>query len=262
MGTPITRVSDWPLITQPSARPRWLSGTRPETSAKTTPMKAPAQPPPTVAQTATQKNEPASACASTARERAKRPPTSSGCRPTTSDNQPPSAEVMPQAVAVSDTRLATTGMLTSRSRAMSSRNGARVVPLEVAAKEPRQAPPIDRGIEQVDEEIDDDEEEGDHDQVGRHHRDVGELHGLDEELAHAGPLEHRLGDDREGDQAAHLQADHGDHRQQRVLQRVAEMYGAVRQTAGARELDVVGAQHLEHLRAHQPQHQGHLEQRE
>ena len=33
MGTPISRVSDWPLITQPSARPRCASATRPESSA-------------------------------------------------------------------------------------------------------------------------------------------------------------------------------------------------------------------------------------
>ena len=142
MGTPITKVSDWPLITQPSARPRWLSGTRPETSAKTTPMKAPLQPPPTVAHTAIQRKEPASACASTARAREKRAATRRGRRPTTSDNQPPSADVRPHDMDVRDTRLATIGMLTSRSCAMSSRKGARVVPLEVAANEPRQAAPI------------------------------------------------------------------------------------------------------------------------
>ena len=61
---------------------------------------------------------------------------------------------------------------------------------------------------------------------------------------------------------AELQPDDGDHRHQRVLQRMAEIDGAVRQAAGAGELDVVGAQHLEHLGAHQPRHQGHLEQAE
>src|SRR5690242_950224 len=49
---------------------------------------------------------------------------------------------MPQVTDVAETRLATSGMLTSRSCAIESRNGARVVPLEVAAKEPRQAAPI------------------------------------------------------------------------------------------------------------------------
>ena len=98
---------------------------------------------PSAAQTATQRKEPASACAHQRDgQREQRPTASTGRRPTRSDSQPARAEVMPQAVAVSDTRLATSGMLTSRSRAMSSRKGARVVPLEVAAKEPRQAAPI------------------------------------------------------------------------------------------------------------------------
>ena len=38
------------------------------------------------------------------------------------------------------------------------------------------------------------------------------------------------------------------------------MDGALGQSACARELDVVGAQHLEHLGAHQPLDQRHLEE--
>ena len=59
-----------------------------------------------------------------------------------SDSQPATAEVSPQVIDVSDTRLATSGMVTSRSRAMSSRKGARVVPLDDAANEPKQAAAI------------------------------------------------------------------------------------------------------------------------
>ena len=62
--------------------------------------------------------------------------------------------------------------------------------------------------------------------------------------------------------AAELQAGDGDHRHQRVLERVAEVDGAVGQAARARELDVVGAQHLEHLGAHQPHDQRELEDRQ
>ena len=43
---------------------------------------------------------------------------------------------------------------------------------------------------------------------------------------------------------------------------MAEVHGAIGEAAGACELDVVGAQHLQHLRAHEAQHQGHLEQRQ
>src|SRR3990167_7256460 len=142
IGTPISRGSDWPLITQPSARPRWLSATRPETSANATPVKAPQQPPAIVAHTPTQKNEPACACAARQRARANGEATSKARRPMRSDSQPPKAEATPQETDVSDTRLATSCMETSRSRAISSRNGARVVPLEVVANEPRQAAPI------------------------------------------------------------------------------------------------------------------------
>src|SRR5262249_19982897 len=137
-----TRVSDWPVITQPMARPRWPSGTRADTSANTVPMKAPEQPPPSAAHAATQKNEPASACAAVAKASANTPLTRRGLRPIRSDSQPAAAEVTPQVIEVSDTRLATSARLTSKSAAMSSRKGARVVPLEVAAKEPRQAAPI------------------------------------------------------------------------------------------------------------------------
>src|SRR5262249_9784303 len=88
---------------------------------------------------ATQKKEPASACPAMASARVNRPLTSTGRRPTRSDSQPAAAEVKPQVTEVSDTRLATSARLTSRSDAMSSRKGARVVPLELAAKEPRLA---------------------------------------------------------------------------------------------------------------------------
>ena len=43
---------------------------------------------------------------------------------------------------------------------------------------------------------------------------------------------------------------------------MAEVDRAIGQAAGARELDVVGAQHLQHLGAHQAHDQRHLEQRQ
>src|SRR5258707_14881093 len=104
-------------------------------------MKVPEQPPATVAHAATQKKLPASAMATIARLKQSRPPISSTRRPNQSDVTPPTTEANPQEIEVIDTRLATSGMLTSRSCAIDSRNGARVVPLEVAAKEPRPAAP-------------------------------------------------------------------------------------------------------------------------
>src|ERR1051325_5424982 len=52
-GTPISSVSDCPLITQPSARPCWLGSTRADTSVKVVPLNRPQNPPAMVAQTAT-----------------------------------------------------------------------------------------------------------------------------------------------------------------------------------------------------------------
>jgi hypothetical protein len=118
---------------------------------------------------------------------------------------------------------------------------------------------IDGEIQQIDREVDQHEDEGDQAQVGGHHRDVGEGHSLDEQQPHARPLKDRLGDDGKGDQRAELQAGDGDHRHHGVLERVPEVDGAVRQPARPCELDVVRAQHLEHLGAHQPHDQRQLE---
>src|SRR5216683_2313118 len=123
-------------------------------------------------------------------------------------------------------------------------------------------PRIDGEIEQIDGKVDQHEEQPDQQQISRHHRDVGELHRLDEELSDARPGEHRLRDDGEGDQGAELQARHGDHRHQRVLECMAEIDGSVGEAASARELDVVGAHHLQHFRAYQTHDQGELEQAE
>ena len=74
-------------------------------------------------------------------------------------------------------------------------------------------------------------------------------------------MKHRLGNDRKGDDGAKLQAGDRDHRHERVLQRMTEVNRPVGQPARTRELDVVGAQHFQHLGAHQPHDQRHLEQR-
>ena len=57
-----------------------------------------------------------------------------------------------------------------------------------------------------------------HHQVGDDHRPIEAVDRVDQQLAHAGPGEHRLGDDREGDHRAEFEPDHGDDRHQDVLQ--------------------------------------------
>ena len=95
-----------------------------------------------VAQTATQKKELASAWPTSVAASPDSAITSTTRRPRTSDSQPATADETPHAVAVREMRLATSAMLTERSRPMSIRKGARVVPLEVQANMPSEAAPI------------------------------------------------------------------------------------------------------------------------
>src|SRR6056297_3298628 len=117
---------------------------------------------------------------------------------------------------------------------------------------------VDREIEHVDDQVDTHEHHRNEHQIGGHDGNIHELDRVDEEKADAGPLKHRLGDDREGDDRAQLQAGDGDHRHQSVLERVAEIDGFLADAAGAGKADVIHAQHLQHLGAHQPQDQRHL----
>ena len=66
------------------------------------------------------------------------PPTRKGRRPQRSDPAPAISEAAPQATEVIAIRLATSATEVPRSRAMSIRKGARVVPEEEAANMPRQ----------------------------------------------------------------------------------------------------------------------------
>src|SRR4051794_33560989 len=132
------------------------------------------------------------------------------------------------------------------------------VPPGRAAADPQ--PRIDEEVEQVDHQVDADEDQRDEHEIGRHDGNVRGADRLDEQQPHARPLEHRLRHDGEGDDAAELQPGDGDDRHQRILQRMAEIDGAVAEATGAGELDVVGPQHLQHLRPHQPHDERELEE--
>ena len=131
-GTPTSRVSDCPLITQPNARPCWPAATRWETSANTGPVNMPQQAPPSTAHPATARKDSAVATAPEAPASTSGPPIRNGRRPHRSDSAPATMAANPQAIEVTATRLATSGTLLDRSRAMSIRNGARVMPLPAA----------------------------------------------------------------------------------------------------------------------------------
>ena len=98
---------------------------------KITPVNIPLHPP-SVAQATTPGNVSAVATPEEATASASGPPIRNGRRPHRSDPAPANIDASPQEIEVMATRLATSGTLTRRSRAMSIRNGARVVPLAAA----------------------------------------------------------------------------------------------------------------------------------
>ena len=71
---------------------------------------------------------------------------------------------------------------------------------------------IQHRIDDVHHEVQHHKEEHDQQQIRHHHRTIQVDDGIDQQLAHAGPREHRLGHHREGHYLAELQARHGDHR--------------------------------------------------
>src|SRR5690349_14930462 len=79
---------------------------------------------------------------------------------------------------------------------------------------------IERRVQHVDGEVDHDEERDEHEAVSDDDRPIEEVDRIDQQLAHAGPREHALGDDGECDQRAELQADHRDDGNEDVAQHV------------------------------------------
>ena len=75
---------------------------------------------------------------------------------------------------------------------------------------------------------------------------------VEHERPHAGPGEHRLGDDGAGQQLADLQAEHGRDRDERVAQAVAQHRDTLGESLGARGADEVLAEDLEHAGAREP----------
>src|SRR6266550_1148999 len=111
---------------------------------------------------------------------------------------------------------------------------------------------IDDAVEQIDDQIDADHYRGHQQYAPLHDRIVARLNAVNQPVAHARPGKDGLGQDRAGQQQADLQTDHGDHRNQRVAQRVNQHHAPVRQTFGAGGANVILAQHLKHRRARHP----------
>src|SRR5687768_2510225 len=104
-----------------------------------------------------------------------------------------------------------------RARAPRAVAGSSTVAWLAAIAHPR----VEETVEHVHEEVGEDHHHRDeHDQV-LHDRIVAPEDGLDEKARDAGQVEHVLGDDEAADEEGELDADDGDHGQDRVLQRMA-----------------------------------------
>src|SRR5712692_2358120 len=100
-------------------------------------------------------------------------------------------------------------------------------------------PRIEPRVEQVDGEVDEHERERDDEHAALHQRNVAREDALDHERADAGPREHRFREDGAAEEIAGLDADDGDDRHERVLQRVSDDHAALDDALRARGADVV-----------------------
>ena len=109
---------------------------------------------------------------------------------------------------------------------------------------------VEQRVDDVDEQVDDDvaRRRDEHDALDQ--RVVALVHGLDRQPAEAGDAEDRLRDDRTGDERAELEADQRRDRDQAVAERVPADDLPLAQPLRARGAHVVGAERVEHRRAH------------
>src|ERR1051326_6698915 len=107
-------------------------------------------------------------------------------------------------------------------------------------------PRIDKTVQDVDHEVDGDKSQRIDDDGPGDQRVVARLDGGNEQRAAAGPSEPRLDDDRARQQRAELEADHRDHRHQRIAQHVAPQHRAFGNAFRPRRADEVLVHHFEH----------------
>ena len=98
---------------------------------------------------------------------------------------------------------------------------------------------IEPGIDDVDDQVGQNEDRDDEHDDPLGQRVILILNSLDQQAADAVQIEHLLGHDEAADQKGEFDADHGDHRQHRVLQRVAIDDDAVEQPFRARGADII-----------------------
>ncbi len=105
---------------------------------------------------------------------------------------------------------------------------------------------VDRRIGEIDQEIDEDHAAGEQHHEILHHDEIALRDRLEDQPPEAGQGEHVLDDDRAGEQEGELQADDGDHGDERVRHRMPPQRGAASEPLGARRADEILAQRLQH----------------
>src|SRR5215470_10953376 len=92
--------------------------------------------------------------------------------------------------------------------------------IELSLRFSESNPRIERRVENVHDQVDQHEHEHDHQEVRDDDRTVEQIDRIDQQLAHPGPGEDGLGDDRERDHRSEFEPDDGHDRDQNVAQHV------------------------------------------
>src|SRR5262245_8344843 len=109
-------------------------------------------------------------------------------------------------------------------------------------------PGIEEGVERVDGEVHDDHDRDDEQVDALDHGIVALVDGVEEESTHAGQAEDRLEDHGASENLGHLDAEHGDHRNESILQAVLEDHATLADSLRPRRPDVILAQDVEQHR--------------
>ncbi len=105
-------------------------------------------------------------------------------------------------------------------------------------------PRIDQSVGQVDSEVDQHVEAGENQDHALDDGIVALGNGVHHEPAHAGDVEHRLGDDDATDQQCDADADDGQDRHASIPERVLQMQRQISDAFCARGADVVLGEHV------------------
>src|SRR6476620_1488051 len=121
---------------------------------------------------------------------------------------------------------------------------------------------IDDQVQEVDRQIDEDVESRDEQQRPLDHWIVPAQDGGYDEVPDTGQAEDRFGHDRAADQQCERETEYGDHRYQRIAQRVVEDDVAFGQSFGTRGADVILAEDVEHAGPREAQDQRRVDHAE